>query len=316
MPDSKEILFSAEGNLWRLHVIGQQTVEPARLPFVGEDGLMPAVSRSRPSGSTRLVYVRRFTDTNIWRVQTSAPGALSSSPPLVLISSTRMDVVPQFSPDQTQIAFVSNRSGRPEIWLAEHDGANPVQLTFINAAITAAPQWSPDGQRIAVHSNLEGQFDIFVIPASGGKPRNMTSHPSNDHVPSFSRDGQWIYFASNRTGADNYQVWKIPASGGNADQLTIAGGFRPIESVDGHVYYTQSAGLIAPLWCMPTSGGEPEKVLDGVISSAFAVVDKGIYYVDRYAAETRLQFFRLRDRKIFDRRSQPRRDSPTDHCHA
>ena len=89
MPDSKEILFSARGSLWRLAVSGAST--PARLAFVGEDGMMPVVSRPQPGRPPRLVYIRSYADFNIWRVETSAAGATASSPPLVAISSTRSD---------------------------------------------------------------------------------------------------------------------------------------------------------------------------------------------------------------------------------
>ena len=65
MPDSAEILFSAKGALWRLG-IAEGSV-PERLPFVGEDGLMPVVSRPQPGRRARLVYVRSFADQNIWR---------------------------------------------------------------------------------------------------------------------------------------------------------------------------------------------------------------------------------------------------------
>jgi serine/threonine protein kinase len=84
MPDSREILFSAKGSLWRL-VVSENT-PPERIPFVGDDGLMPVVSRPQPDGSVRLVYARSFTDENIWRIDTSAPGAPSSSAPVVAIA--------------------------------------------------------------------------------------------------------------------------------------------------------------------------------------------------------------------------------------
>jgi hypothetical protein len=76
MPDGKEILFSAKGGLWRLVVGGEKREStPARLPFVGEDGIMPVVSLPQPGRPPRLVYARSFSDTNIWRVETSAAGA-------------------------------------------------------------------------------------------------------------------------------------------------------------------------------------------------------------------------------------------------
>ena len=67
----------------------------------------------------------------------------------------------------------------------------------------------------------------------------MTTDPANDGNPSWSRDGRWIYFDSARTGEQ--QVWKIPADGGDAIQVTRDGGFAPLESPDGKfIYYTKA----------------------------------------------------------------------------
>src|SRR5262249_29956390 len=68
MPNGKEILFSATANLWRLSVDG--TDPPARLPFVGEDAILPVVSRPQPDRPSRLAYVRSASDYNIWRIET------------------------------------------------------------------------------------------------------------------------------------------------------------------------------------------------------------------------------------------------------
>jgi Tol biopolymer transport system component len=288
MPNNEEILFSARASLWRLSVRGERP--PARLPFVGEDGGMPAVSPPQPGRPARLVYVRSFSDLNIWRVETSVSGAPSPSPPMPLISSTREDSNAQLSPDARRVAFASNRSGQFEIWLADLDGTNAVQLTSMGAEVTGTPRWSPDGQTIAFDSIVAGQFEIYVIPTSGGKPRRVTSHPANDHIPSFSRDGKWIYFSSNRTG--EHQIWKIPVSGGDAVQLTHNIGYVAFESPDGaYVYYTQTLSTPSALWRLPTSGGQPVKVLTGVINRAFTVLERGICYIDRPASEARLQYF-------------------------
>ena len=288
MPDDKEILFSARGSLWRLAVPGEDL--PKRLPFVGDDGVMPVVSRPQPGRSPRMVYVRSFEDQNIWRVETPAPGVPASSPPAIAISSTRWDHSPQFSPDGRHVAFESNRSGDMEIWIADPDGANAVQLTSLGAPITGTPRWSPDGQLLAFTSNLEGQFEIYVVPAAGGKPRLITSHPANDHFPSFSRDGHSIYFGSNRLG--EFQIWKIPASGGEAIRVTPNVGHVAFEAPDGtHLYYTQTGDAASALWRLRTSGGQPVKVLEGVVWRAFVVLERGIYYIDQPSGEARLQFF-------------------------
>jgi hypothetical protein len=89
---------------------------------------------------------------------------------------------------------------------------------------------------------------------------------------------------SNRTGED--RIWKIPASGGKAVQVTNSVGYTPLESPDGaYLYYVQSVFTPGPLWCMPVSGGDPVKVVEGVVLGNFVVLEKGIYYIDRPSGE-------------------------------
>jgi hypothetical protein len=89
-----------------------------------------------------------------------------------------------------------------------------------------------------------------------------------------------------------YQIWKTPASGGDAVQVTHNVGYVAFESPDGaYVFYTQTGNTASALWRLPTSGGQPVKVLEGVVERAFVVLERGIYYVDRSSGEARLQFF-------------------------
>ena len=77
--------------------------------------------------------------------------------------------------------------------MSDADGANAQPLTAMDAmraTNTGTPRWSPDGQTIAFDSNAGGSYQIYVVSARGGKPRRLTFDPTDDHVPSFSRDGQ------------------------------------------------------------------------------------------------------------------------------
>jgi serine/threonine protein kinase len=292
MPDSKEIVFSTSDGLWRVAVAGGST--PTRIPYVGEDGAMPAISRPQAGKPARLVYVRSFVDTNFWRIETSTPGAPSKSPPVQVGSSTQAEFHCSFSPDGRRIAFISARSGQPEVWIADPDGSNSVQLTSLRAPDTTWPHWSPDGQLIAFSSTAAGEFDIYVVRVSGGKPRRLTPHEAIDIQPAFSRDGKSIYFSSMRSG--DFRIWKMPAEGGDAVQLTPNQGRAAAESADGYLYYHE-VSLHAPLWRMPVAGGPPEKVLDGVGWFNFCLLDGGAYYMTRFGEETRLQYLDFTTRK-------------------
>ena len=116
-------------------------------------------------------------------------------------------------------------------------------------------------------------------------PRRLTFDPGEDSIPSFSTDGRFIYFTSKRSGV--FEIWKMPVSGGDAEQVTRNGGVVALESKDGHLYYTQAHHAPSSLWRMPASGGRPQKLLDGVSARAFQVLDRGIYYVERYGGDGR-----------------------------
>ena len=119
-----------------------------------------------------------------------------------------------------------------------------------------------------------------------------------EHVPSFSRDGQWIYFSSTRSG--QYQVWKVPVPGGEPVQVTKDGGWLGQESGDGADLYltaTAAVGALVPLWRMPSAGGPAVKVLEGVLNGSFEVVDQGVYYIDQPLPKATLQFFDFASRR-------------------
>ena len=73
---------------------------------------------------------------------------------------------------------------------------------------------------------------------------------------SWSHDGEWVYFASNRSG--RFEVWKTRIGGGSEMQVTSNGGYMAIESADGKdLYYTKTDGASA-LWRRPVAGGKSE----------------------------------------------------------
>ena len=279
-PDSRDILFSARGALWRLSALGGGL--PMRLPFIGEDSLTPVFSRTA-DGRQRLVYVRSFADVNVWRVDTLAAGAPASAPPVVAVASTRSDFIANLSPGGDRLAFVSNRSGESEIWVANTDGSHAVQLTSL-AKLPGFPRWSPDGRFVTFHGDPYDRPDVLVVPADGGTPKVLTTSLPNAGFPSFSRDGRWIYFCVVQEGRK--RIWKTPVAGGDPVRVTTDAGTLAIESYDGRdLFYVEAAERPSALWRVPLAGGVPVKVVDGVVFGNFDVIEGGIYYIDRVAGE-------------------------------
>jgi len=220
---------------------------------------------------------------NIWRI----PGPKSSATdrtPEMFLSSSAIDLQPVVSPDGTQVAFTSARSGSMNIWVAEDDGSRPRQLIGFESG-SGTPAWSPDGLQIAFDSFETGSFDIWIMDAEGGVPRQLTFEPSEDGTPSWSSDGRWLYFHSDRSG--DSQIWKIPADGGEALQVTQGGGFFAQESWDGRLLYYSRVKGATGLWQMPVEGGEEVEILSGPIAGlgGWDLSRSGIYFLQGPAEE-------------------------------
>jgi dipeptidyl aminopeptidase/acylaminoacyl peptidase len=113
-----------------------------------------------------------------------------------------------WSPDGKQIAFISNISGRNNIWIVSAESGWPTQLT-VNNQRQASPVWSPTGRWIAYMSDTDGneQFDIFLVAPSNGQVINLTNTPEiSEAGMAWSPDGERIaYIVKPKDGAN----WEI-----------------------------------------------------------------------------------------------------------
>ncbi len=291
-PDGREIIFSqlwSRGGLYRISVEGGSAVS---LTEGGQFGFRPSVSRQ----GKRLAYSERIYDTDIWRFE--LVGSIDKVLlPTRLISSSQQEDTPQFSPDGSRIAFNSNRSGSFEIWVTDRLGQSPVQLTFFGGPyVTGTPRWSPDSKLVAFDSRPKGLADIFVVSAEGGPPHCLTEESSDDMVPSWSRDGRWVYFGSDRSGEGDWQIWKIPATGGKALQVTRRGGFEGSESFDGKsVYYSKHSD---DLWRVSLMDGEESLFLKNVEFRYWTVAEQGIYFVANEDGQRHIEFIDFASRQV------------------
>jgi hypothetical protein len=127
--------------------------------------------------------------------------------------------------------------------------------------------------------SADGHWHIWRIDANGGMSQQLTTENGNQNVPSYSRDGKWIYFSA--TNGRERDIWRIPATGGQRQRVTRGGsGYMGCESFDGQgVLYKPREGD-APLLMVPLTGGPVRQVVPCVRGGrAFAPTRQGIYYI-------------------------------------
>ena len=171
-----------------------------------------------------------------------------------------------------------------------------MQLHSQPHSMSGTPRWAPGGERLAFDSNMDGTLRIYLTRAGGGKPVPLTVGPAAA-IPSWSADGNWVYFT--RLGS-HPQIWKAPAGGGEALQVTRHGGFVAFESRDGKsLYYTKHDETdVGPLWKMPASGGEEALVFPSVFGRNFAVVNGGLYFIELDAKQASIRFLAFATGKV------------------
>ena len=266
--DGASLAYSDQLSGYRLWRVSVQGNEPPRQIEIGGFGAQwPAIAASRD----RLAFSRMGTQDDIYRFQVGRPAV-----PVVVSSFS--DWNPHLSPDGSRLAFESNRGGGgDEIWLAATDGSNPTQLTHGPGLLQGSPRWSPDGRRIAFDSYGEdGHSDIWTIDADGGSLRRLTSSPSAHAMPTWSHDGRFVYFTSDRAGAQT--IWRVPVAGGPEEQVTHTGGGRCEEAADGQTLFFLRASGNSPLLAVSLAGGQERTVIDCVPRFGYALGRAGIYH--------------------------------------
>ena len=131
---------------------------------------------------------------------------------------------------ESQIFFVSSRSGHKEIWGMDYDGANQHQITHLGS-ISLSPRISPDGSRLAFSSLTKSGWEILMYSMDLNRLVSFPRFGGTNLSPAWSPDGTTLAFSSSRSG--DPEIYVVDQSGGNleaADQLQIAGRFAGVES--------------------------------------------------------------------------------------
>ncbi len=186
--DGTKIIFSAERNRqWGIFLLDFITMREKKVFFsqatnIGGDFLPNGYefTFSSSKDGTPDLYIMNLNNNNVKK----------------LTSFYGIEISPSVSPDGKYIAFVSDRSGSPQIYTMQMDGSDLRRITF-EGSYNTSPAWSPKGDKIVFTGRIGSKNQIFIINPDGTGLTQLTTEGNNED-PSFSPDGRYITFSSDR----------------------------------------------------------------------------------------------------------------------
>jgi Tol biopolymer transport system component len=239
---------------------------------------LPAVSGATPTaiGGVGCSTVSVTHDDAVVFGKSSNPRAImmrfapqEQGAPQPFASSSRYDSHPSFSSDGRRVAFHSNRSGQPEIWIAQSDGSGLRRLTS-NSMVHTTASWSPSDAEIVYGAGRS----IVIHSLAGDKISRIEVPGSVVQDPLWSIDGQRIYYKAGT------QLWRMDRDGSHREMIRdLPETLQMSESFTGkHIYFSR-AGQRFMIGRVPIDGGPEEIVEDGLAFPWFAVTKNSIYAV-------------------------------------
>lgn len=216
-PDNSKLTFithlpgSSRWELWVQSFQGGRSVVPMDNSYVSSPAFAPDGRRVAFSGRAEG---KLAADIFVSDLQGQARRNLTNH--------NGIDTSPTWSPTGRQIAFISDRSGTPQVWVMDSDGSN-VRRLVTEGGFCDSPNWSPDGRFVvyAWRAPTQWKYDIYIVEVATGRIFQLTSGRGSNESPSWSPDGRHIAFQSDRTG--NKQIFIMNADGKNLRQVTLYG---------------------------------------------------------------------------------------------
>ncbi len=201
LPDAHGLLIAMQKSdapsLWRL------SLDTMTQDLITDGpALLPSAVRSRSGAGVTVAFQRKASSTVMMEIDPATKSPRSIMP------STRMDVLPQYSPDGGRIAFASNREGFWAIFVCDRRGSISRKIAPLpEPGDNIRPSWSGDGRWVYFSSTRGGSSQIWRIPARGGEATPVTRNGGFEALES----GNSLYYVRNRQEAG---LWRTPPNGG------------------------------------------------------------------------------------------------------
>jgi Tol biopolymer transport system component len=283
LEDRQEVLMSAGSvprlALWRQPFDGSGT--PVSLGIIGDNAVQSAVHQA-----TGRIVSRTFKlQYDVLRLPLDASRAAAPQDPPVqsFLESTFVDRSPAYSPEGREVAFISDRTGRRQLWVSDSAGEKPVEWTQLFEADFWPPAWSPDGSRLVfTGAGPAGLNQLFVADRSTRAAVRVTDDALDYANAVWSSDGTSLYAAA-AAGESPHALYRVRAGGGPAEK--IAAGYDYVTGIDpsGQGLYVgrRARRNQAELLYLRLSTGQATHLATlNFLEDAWVTRD-GIYYLDR-----------------------------------
>ncbi len=207
-------------------------------------------------------YKLQVADTDGFNAQT----VLSSSQPIMS---------PSWSPDGSQLAYVSFEKRRSEIYIQNLFSQQRQKIASFEG-INGAPVWSPDGKQLALTLSKTGNPDIYILDMATKKLRQLTKHWGIDTEPTWMPDGSEIVFTSSRSGKP--QIYRMSIRGGNPKRMTYEGNYNASAEVspDGRsLVFVQGEGNVFRILSMDLQTGFVQTLTEGPLDESPSFAPNG-----------------------------------------
>jgi len=203
-PDGKQIIYTSylynNPDLFLLNLINNK-----RSVISKYQGLNVTGSFS-PDGKKVLLTLSRGRHPNLYMINIS--GEILQR----ITDNICIDTSPSFSPNGQEIVFISDRPGYPQLYIMNINEGNMRRLS--TNAFCDSPAWSPRGDKIAfTMKQTKGNYDIYVYDLPTAKITKLTNSQKNNENPTWSPDGRFLTFYSNRSGRGEIYVMAIDGLG-------------------------------------------------------------------------------------------------------